>query len=717
MTKKLENFIDGEYRDILDEIKERYRHAKLAWDPMYAEALEDLHFLQPGGMWDENMKAQREEDGRPCLEVDRLSPFIHQIVNDFRQSRPQPQINPVGNGADKDTAEVFQGMIRHIIYNGNGEIATDTAYESMVRCGIGYFRLLTEYEEDGFDQEVTLKRIPNPFMVLLDPSFQEPDGSDAAYGFICSWVSQKAYSEQFPASKMTTYDRGTWDTIGNEEPEWVQNDHGALVVEYFRKVPKPIKLYKLADGSTTDQKPDDESVVVGERDATRMEIHWFKVNAVEVLEQTIFPGRYVPILPMFGSELNVDGKRMWSGITRRAKDPARAFNYWKSAQAETIALAPKAPWVGALGFMGANRAAWKEANRRNIPVLEYEPISQNGEALPPPQRQAFEPPTVAITNAMAGAVDDLKATTGMYDASLGNREADQSGVAIRQLQRQGQSSNFHYQDNAARTIRHLGRILLDVIPAVYDTQRVVRILNPDQSSDQVTVNAPYIDTKTGAQKMHQLGVGKYDVSVSVGPSYQTKRQENLALLESMLGSPLGKVLATAAPDLIVSMMDFDIAPELQDRMKKLLPPELQNQQGQPQIPPQVQAQMGQMQGMIQKLTEALNQANSEVAAKKMELDAKERIAILQAQAGILEAALKTGSQESIALLGHQMDFLKARFAQDDDQGGMNATPQQQPTPQQMGQPQQVLDMPMGGGNGALAPAAMPGQPGGAPVLS
>ena len=715
MSKRdLAKLVDEGFSDLLTEAKARFKSASDAEKDQREQSLADLRFCDTDKQWNDQDRTQREADGRPCLTIDRLNPFVHQIVNDQRQNRPQPQVNPVGDGADKDTAEVLQGMIRHIAYMSNGDTAIDTAFESMVRCGVGFFRVTTEYrDEKSFDQDIVIKRIPNAFMVYLDPSFTEPDGSDAEWGFIASYLSAEAYKAEYPKSQLAALDKGEWKSLGDQAPGWMnEGGAGCCVMEYFKKTRESVSLSLLSDGrSVKSSEVKDSDKVVDTRTAQITKVLWFKLNAVEVLDKTEWAGKYIPIVPVLGTELIIDGKRTWTGLIHSAKDAQMAYNYWKSAQAEMIALAPKVPWTGPKGFMGSSKAAWQMANRRAMAVLEYEAYDSQNRALAPPSRQAVEPPIAAITNAMVGSVDDLKATTGMYDPSLGNRSADQSGVAIRQLQRQGQSGNFHYQDNLARSVRHLGRILIDLIPKIYDTKRVVRIIKPDETTDLVTINGPEDGQigKDGLPKIYDPSVGTYDVTVSVGPGYQTKRQENLALLESLMQGPLGKLLSTVAPDLIASELDFSIAPELVDRLKKTLPPNLQDPQpGQAQIPPQAQAQMAQQGQMIQQLTQALQQSNSIIASKRLELEAKERIAIIQAQAGILEAALKTGSQESIALLGHQMDALNMRWAQDEGNVPIGAPSQPQSDPSA---PQQSPQQPsMQGSSGPLMPPQAPSVP-------
>ena len=644
--KALSSYVEDGHTDLLSEARARFQAAAEADEPQRQLELDDLRFCDPDGQWPADLRSQRDSEGRPCLAVDRLGPFVHQIVNEQRQNRPQPSVNPVGDGADKETAEIFQGMIRHIAYQSNGDTAIDTAFESQVRCGRGYFRVLTDYcTPDSFDQEILISRIPNPHLVYLDPSATAPDGADVEWAFVSTYVPNAVYRAEYPKSKLSSLDDGDWTSIGDTAPEWVQRDAaGVMVTEYFRRVRKSVTIYRLEDGSTTTEKVEG---YVDSRLSVQVEVQWFKLNAIEILDQTVWPGKHIPIVPVYGTELNVDGKRTWSGLIRSAKDAQRAFNYWKSAQAEVIALAPRAPWVGPKGFMGNMRSIWASANKRPLAVLEYEAYDSQQRPMQPPQRNMVEPPIQAITGAMIGAVDDLKATTGMYDANLGNRESAQSGVAIRQLQRQGQAGSFHYADNLARSIRHLGRILIDLVPKIYDTQRTVRIIKPDESTDLAVINGPSgtKDKKTGMEKVYNLQAGTYDVTVSVGPGYQTKRQENLALLESLMQGPMGQLLTGTAPDLIASMMDFQIAPQLVERLKKTLPPALQDHPEGPQqggIPPELQQQIQmkeQQSGqMIEQLTQKVHeladqlgskQADNDAAMAKAQLDSQTKVAIAQ----------------------------------------------------------------------------------------
>lgn len=644
-------------RDLLRQIQERIEAADKVTNEDRQAAREDLEFLLPGNQWPADAKRRRKN--RPCLEVDRLNPYINQIVNEQRENRPSPQVNPTGDGANKETAEVLQGMIRHIMYVSDGDIAIDTAYENMIKCGRGFLRVVTEYEgENTFNQAIRIKRIHDPLdTVFLDPACQCPVASDAEWGAIVTWLTKDQYEAEYPNSELAKQDKAVWEGFGHDKPEWAEGN-GCRVVEYYCKEREAYDIYDI-DGQAVESKQlakpegvDDADwkaylKSLRKRTAYRTIIKWYKVNAIEVLDSTEWPGKYIPIVPVYGNEHYLDGKISRSGLTRSAKDPARLYNVFKSAQAEMIALAPKAPVIAAQGSI-VDKQAWQNVHSNPKAVLEYTAFDQQGNQLPAPQPLMFEPPIQAISAAMMGSDEDIKAVTGMWNPSMGINESGQSGVAIRQLQRQGQVVNYHYVDNLSRSVRHLGRIIIDLIPKVYDVPRVVRVVKPDQTEELVQINAPTQDQK-GIQRIYDVSVGEYDVTVSVGPSYQTKRQEQLALLESLMQGPLGQLIAVKAPDLIASMMDFEVSKDLQER---LTPPEFAQQaQG---IPPQVQQQMQQMQQAIQALQQQNQQLQSgaEVKMQMAQLD-------MQVEAQKMQANMELEAQKAQADAAIQLQ--KARI--------------------------------------------------------
>lgn len=652
--------------EILKEAHERFAVAEEAEKEERDDALDDLEFAA-GKQWPDEIMQSRQQDGRPCLTINRLPQHIKQVTNDQRQNRPSIKAHPVDDQADPETAKVIQGLIRHIEYNSSADAAYDTAFESAVRSGRGYWRVITQYlSPTSFDQEILIKRIRNRFSVFFDPYSKEPDGSDANFAFITEDISREEYARLYPDSQLAK--SGDWESMGNAPDGWMDGK-SARIAEYFYKDTQEVTLCQLSDGRVVLKSdlasippavtPDGQVIppqVVRERRTSVPTIRWCKLNACEVLEKTDWPGSYIPIVPVYGDELDINGKRILKGIVRDAKDPQRMLNFWKSAETETIALAPKAPWLIEEGQIEGYERDWETANRRNHAYLKYKNVSVNGSPIPPPQRQSFEPAVQAITQAAMLAADDLKATTGIYDAALGARSNESSGIAIHRRNVQAQTSNFHFVDNLTRSLKHTGRILLDLIPKIYDTARTARIIGEDGEQKVIKINEQF--DQDGKPALYDLSVGKYDITVDVGPSYASKRQEAAASMLDL--SKAVPQLVQIAGDLMVKNMDWPGAKEIADRLKKTLPPGLaddpatQNQK----LPPEAQAQMQQQGQLIEQLTAKLNEAQDQLQHKRLELESKERMKMAELETQTTIELAKLDARDSIVLLQSQIKQLE-----------------------------------------------------------
>ena len=677
-------------QEILSVARSRFDIAVTAESEIRVEALDDLNF-RAGDQWPDDIKRAREIDRRPCLTINKLPQYIRQVTNDQRQNRPSIKVNPADDKADVETAKILQGLIRHIEYNSNADVAYDTAFEGAATKGIGYFRVMTDYcDSKSFEQEILIKRIRNSFNVYLDPNYQEPDGSDAAWGFIFEDMSKDDYKAQYPKSKMA--DMTDWKSIGDSAPTWA-GEASVRVAEYFYKTFKEVTYVLLSDKTVVEKSQlppilPPEIQIVAERTSVEPAIKWCKINAVEILERTDWPGKWIPIIPVLGDELDIDGRKVLEGVIRHAKDPQRMLNYWVSSETETIALAPRAPFIGVEGQFEGHEEKWQSANSKNHAFLEYKPTSIAGQPVPPPQRNVFEPPVMAITNARQQSSEDLKSTTGIYDASLGARSSENSGIAIQRRAAQSQTNTFHFIDNLTRALRHAGRIIVDLIPKVYDTPRTVRILGEDGTVEMVAINQIFM--KKGEPTTYDMNAGKYDVTVSVGSSYQTKRQEAAAaMLDFTKAMPQQ---ASLIADLMVRNMDWPQAQEIADRLKKTLPPgiaeQAEGEQDQKQLPPEVKAKMDQMGQMIEQLTAQLNKANDSDEMKLQELESKERIEMQKIQANIEIEMAKMGSKESQLLLLQEIAQIEKRLdmlgqnqpidvEQENEAGAMGAMASQQ----------------------------------------
>lgn len=641
-------------------LRKRFEQAQQHESAFREKMLDDLRFFEGEGQWEDDIRRAREVDGRPCLTINRLPAHVHQVTNDIRQNRVAPRVSPVDDEGDIETADVYMGLIRHVDRRSNGSAVRSYAAIYAVIGGRGFYRINTEYSgPDPWDQEIVLKRIKNPASVYFDPSAQEPDYSDAQWCIVSDYMAREEYRRRWPKSKLADA-LGIGGGIGDAEPTWVSED-GVRVVEYFYFDYQEKELLLLDDGTSgyADELGEAPAQrIVRRRPEQVPTLNWCKSNGSEDLESTVWPGKWIPIIPILGEELDIDGRTELKGMVRNAKDPQRMYNYWATAETEAIALAPRAPFVGAEGQFEGHEEEWRLANKRSYPYLQYKPTTIAGQIAPPPQRQVLEPPVMAITRARAQAADDLKATTGIFDASLGARSNETSGVAIQRRQVEGDTANYHFIDAVNTAVLHETRILVDLAPKIYDRPgRVARIIGEDGAEKQVTLNAPFREP-SGIERIYDLSAGHYDVAASVGPSYTTKRQE---AADSML--EFIRVYPNAAPiigHLIAKNMDWPGAQEIADLLKRALPPELQDEEEQP-IPPQAKAKLAQLSQLVEQLTQALNQAQDKLDSKTLELESRERIEAGKQQLELIKTLATIDAQAATAMLQAEVAAIDKRL--------------------------------------------------------
>lgn len=649
-------------KDILEMAKSNFKLLQESDDEIRKLALDDLNF-RSGEQWPEEVRRDRDNDGRPCLTINRIPQFERQVTNDQKQNRPSIKVVPVDDNADLETAKVIQGLIRHIERNSNANLAYDNAFTCAVRSGFGFYRIITEYTNPfSFEQDILIKQIENQFSAGLDPLAKEIDGSDANWGFVFEDVPKDDFKVRYPDAELCSIDN--WGAIGKQTEGWV-SEVSVRVAEYFYREFKKVDIVLLSTGETLEKSKLSKELPFGvsilkERKAVIPVVKWIKINGYEIIEKADWPGMYIPIIPVYGDKLTIDGKRIYESLIRHAKDPQRMLNYWASTETETITLAPKAPYMVAEGQIPPKyEAIWKSANRKSHAYLPYSPLSLGGQLIGAPQRNVFEPAVGAITNARMQAADDLKATTGIYDSALGSQSRETSGVAIRGRQAQSQTSNFHFIDNLNMSIKHGARIILDLIPFIYDTSRVVRILGEDDQSKIVKLNQPF--EEKGEVKLFDVNTGKYDVEMEIGPSYATKRQEAVASMVDLTRSY--PQVAQLAGDLMVKNMDWPGASEIAARLKKALPPGIaEDSEDQKPIPPEVQAQMQQMGQMIDQLTEKLNEATNVINIKANELESKERIEFKKMENALILKQLELQGAAANQLFAAEIKSIQDRLS-------------------------------------------------------
>ena len=656
-------------QDIVAEAKKRYTRAE-SWEaPSRALGLEDEKFGNGDSdnnyQWYDAIRADRDADNLPCLTVNKTRQHCLQIINDMRDHEDGVQVRPVGGGASFDAAQVQEGLVRHVEYISNAAQAYDTASWHQVFSGIGYWRIITDYaDEDSFNQEIYIQRIPNPRCVYLDPDIKQYDGSDARWAIIFDDVPR----EEAIAQGLIDKDDAPPPTFGGNADAWNNAEH-VRVAEYFRRSEKADELIEL---------PPDVAMKIGAssirkselprelrdaipKDARRRkivtpEIEWFKIVGDEVVDRKPWPGKYVPVVRLIGEETVINGVLDRKGHVRAMKDPQRMYNYNSSAAVQFGALQTKTPWITPLAAIDQLQVYWNSANTANLPYLPYNDRTPDGREIQAPHR--VDPPVTApvFLEGMKIAEHEMMLASGQYQAVFGAPGNETSGKAINARQRQGDNATGHYLQHRATAIRFTGKILIDLIPKIYDTETIKQIIARDGSrkSVQISPDAAAAHTPVGdpADKdtddtaisaIFNPKIGKFDVMADVGPSYSTARQEAFNAFSQIIQH--NPELVNVVGDLMFKAADFPMADEISERLRNMVPAQATG--GPSKEMQQMQGHMEAVAKAGQAQMEQLHQALQDKTAEMAKLEAQ----LADAKA---KAAQKTGDSE--------LDWYKAETA-------------------------------------------------------
>lgn len=625
MADDYEEPVDGEEsegetdQEILERAREVFKYAQECEQDNRDAAIADIEFARLSKQWPEDIEAARAKEGRPCLTINKLPTYIRQVVNDSRQNKPAIHVSGVDSNSDPKTAEILTGLIRNIEYQSKADVAYDTAVEHAVSSGFGYIRVNLDYAyDDTFDLDINIERVANQFSIYGDPNSTEADSSDWNEAFVVKMIPLTEFKKKYKGAKDADFDADSYDKL----PAPWKDGKRIQVAEYWCRKEIEHTILMLSDGSVIAEDVYEQIAdilggleVVDSRPVKSYEVKMYLMTGVEILETNDWPGQYIPIIPVYGEEVNVQGVRVLKSMIRDAIDPQRMFNYWRTTSTELVALAPKAPFVGKKGAFATDAHKWATANVKSYAYLEYD-----GDEMP--VRQPFSGVPAGALQEALNASDDIKAVMGMFDASLGAVSNETSGKAILARQRESDTGTFHFIDNLSRAIKHTGCIILDLIPHVYNGKRVIRVLGED-GKDQKTVPLGEPTEYDGVEKIFDLSVGKYDIAVSTGPSYNTKREEAATQMMELL-----RVDPTAAPlirDLLASNLDWPGAAEISKRFKAMLPPQIQEEEN-PEIAmikQQAQQAIQQLQQQAMEISQQLEslKMDKEIDSKKVEIEA------------------------------------------------------------------------------------------------
>ena len=520
-------------QDIITEALHRFETAADSWQETYDLALGDVAFIdEPEGQWDETSKNNRKN--RPCLTFDKLSASVDRIVGSQFANMPSIKVRAAEEG-DENTAEVFQGLIRQI--DQRGLKAFKTAYKFAVKGGWGCFLIDHDFIDDvSLNQDIIIREIKNPFSVLIDPVVQAQPVEEARYGFVFEDIERDEFERMYPEAK-SEGSQSDFESTGNFD-SWVSQDY-VRVADYYRIVTEETRLVQLSDGRVVDYSQieliTDElnlnGITLGkERRVQMRKLERYKLTALEVLEEIECVGRYIPIVPVFGKTTNVDGTFFSRGIVQKAKDAQKMYNYARSVAVEVTALTPKQPYLVTPGMIKGHEERWRNMMTSSDPVMFF-----NFDQGQKPFREAPAQGSPALSQDAQLASADIQATTGIFEANLGQQGNETSGVAIRGRQYQGELTNYEYADQLSDSLELAGKICIDLIPKIYDTERQIRILGEDETEEVIAVNKPLQDMQTGEFILtNDLSVGHYDIKMATGPSFSTRKQETAEQLSQII---------------------------------------------------------------------------------------------------------------------------------------------------------------------------------------
>lgn len=577
------------------------------------DQVDDLRFAALD-QWPRDVQVKRKN--RPMLTLDHVGQSIRKVMGNIRQNMPTIKVDAVDGGADKETADVMEDLIRQIEQSSNARNAYINAAKFQVKMGYGVWRVNTKVNNDDiFDQDIVILPVKNPFTYYFDPDAIMPQKQDGRFMIVSETLSRKKFESMFPDVDIPASipNQG----IGETEARWYDSD-SIRIGEYFIKRKKKRNITQLTNGVVvnTDEITDEDIELyqaqgitpVRDKDVEQEVIDWYKLTAFEVLEHVEWPGKFFPGIPVYGEEDNIEGETYIRGIVRAAKDPQRMYNYWNSAAAETIALQPKAPFLVTKDQVKNYKHFWERANTDNLPYLPYEPDSK----APPPQRMAPPAMQSGLLQQAAISATDIQQATGVFEAAQQQTPDQISGRAVIALQQEADLGQSLFMDNLAQGVEHTGRVIIDMIPSYYDSQRIVRLRGEDDSTNFVEINKPIL-TPDGLKIQNDLTRGKYDIRVGVGPSFRTRRQEAASSMVE-LARVFPQVLSVAG-DLVAKNLDWPGADEMAERLKKLLPPGIADDEDitpeQSQALQQQQAQQQQIQQTAVQLQFAEQQAKIE----------------------------------------------------------------------------------------------------------
>lgn len=652
------------------EVRRRFADAREGWERVRETYRRNMRMVF-GDQWEPDIRSAREQAKRPVLSFPVLHTFVGQVTNQARRDRSESQVQALGQGASMAVAHVYEGIFRHIQQVSQAQVAYDTSVECAAGGGFGFYEFTTAYVDDqSFDQEPRIVRVADPLTVYFDPMAQEADFSDAKYYFKREPITKAEYKRRFGTTPPTDFEddvhRKDWSGL-TEEMVWI--------AEYVYVTIKRTKKYRMKDGSDFEGDLAEGQEYQNYRWVEERSIDRCIVDGSRVLEETPWVGKWLPMIPVLGREVIVDGERKFLSVTHFANDAQKLKNACGSGMAESVANTSRTPVWAAKGSV--NDPSWTDWTR-TWAIQQYEAYNENGQPLPPPTRNVVEPPIAAFQAGMLMCDDNIRRAVGYQDTIINASQADLSGIAIDKRDTQASLANMHFGDNLKRSQWHGGRVMLDLIKKTLDTPRVIRMLAADGTVTMQAVTmaidgeVPQIAPFDGREPI-QIHVGEYDVALSTGKSYTSQLESQADIL--LQAFRLAPELWPTFSDILFESLGYQ---QLAERAKLTLPPAIQNalaakEQGLDskaqamlmQMAQQLQLKDQQMQQLVQGIEKLLFERQAKIvetqgklAVTELQNESKEKIAGAKNETDVTVSEIKHGHEAAARVFEANNEFEK-----------------------------------------------------------
>lgn len=673
----------GRYEAVLEEMRKRWDYATDEWRDARTEGATDMRYCS-GDPWDADDRKLREDAGRPVLAFDEFSQYVNQLINEIRQHKRAIKVTPVGYGANDKLAEFRQDLIRQIEYRSNAQQAYTSGFENTVQRSYGFWRVVSKHvnnpDQSGgnggaFDQELLIKALPNPDLVTVDPDIQDVTGADMGYAWISESWPLAEYKRKFPKARIQDFD----PEMAKLAPDWMDAQR-IRVAEYWtiEKTERELLLFTVEDASIEVFKDDldkPEYAIFKDLEPAKSRmvesntVMQYLTNGFEVLgEPTEWAGSSIPIICCFGKVMYVDegsgSKRQILSLPRLARDPAMLLSYYRTCEAELIGMTPKIPYMIRRGSLTPEELVQLQKSLHEpVAVIQVETTSDRlpaGQVYEMPQRQPYEPPIQPLEIGAESCRRAIQAAMGISTLpTSAQRKNEKSGKALQEIRNAEQQGSFHFIDSYENAITRTGAILEELIDAHYDTARNVIVRNGEDKPQERRINDPEpANFPQGQTEPVMLGKGKYDVTLSTGPSYDSEREAANDFADTLLQTPFANVIA----DLAVKLKNLGpVGDAIAKRLHAMLPPPIlqAEQEGQPS-PEQMQAMLQQAQQQIQQLQQGIQQAQQIIQTDQVKAEAEFKREQLRQQADTERTGIKAKADEKIERLRLVSDLLKTR---------------------------------------------------------